>query len=158
MKTHVYRPLIVVLFIIAFILLVRFFYVPKDFGVYERGYMYGWYRQGNIEDWSNGVKVKYQGSDYCKECHSDKYESIMMTPHAIIQCENCHGPAVEHPSEPPKLPIDRSRGQCLRCHYSLPYPTSGRANIRGIDPAEHNKDIECVSCHNPHKPSLEGLK
>jgi predicted CXXCH cytochrome family protein len=82
----------------------------------------------------------------------------MTTPHAIIPCEDCHGPATDHPSDPPKLAIDKSRGLCLRCHSSLPYPTSGRSQIRGIDPDTHNPDVECVMCHNPHKPSLEGLK
>ena len=156
MKSHVFRPLWIVFGIIGAVLIARLFYVPKDFGVHERGYMYGWYREGNIKDWEN-VKIKYQGSEYCKNCHPDKSESIAMTPHAIIQCENCHGPAIDHPSDPPKLTIDRSREQCLRCHYPLPYPTSGRANIRGIDPEKHNPDIECVMCHNPHKP-MEGLK
>lgn len=157
MKSHVFRPLVVVISIVCIALIVRAFYVPKDFGVHERGYMYGWYRQGNIEEWKN-VKVKYQGTEYCKDCHSDKYESIMTTPHAIIPCEDCHGPALDHPSDPPKLTIDKSRALCLRCHFPLPYPSTGRANIRGIDPDTHNPDIECVSCHNPHKPSLEGLK
>jgi predicted CXXCH cytochrome family protein len=157
MKSHVFRPLWIVLGLIGIVLIARLFYVPKDFGVHERGYMYGWYRKGNIKDWEN-VKIKYQGSDYCKNCHPDKVESISVTPHAIIQCENCHGPAIDHPSDPPKLTIDRSREQCLRCHYPLPYPTSGRANIRGVDPDTHNPGIECVMCHNPHKPSLEGLK
>jgi len=141
----------------AVVLVIRAFYVPKDFGVHERGYMYGWYRAGNIEDWKN-VKVKYQGREYCKTCHSDKYESIEKTPHAIIQCENCHGPALGHPENPAKLAIDKSRGLCLRCHSYLPYPTSNRANIRGIDPDRHNAGIECVMCHNPHKPSPEGMK
>jgi predicted CXXCH cytochrome family protein len=157
MKSHVFRPLWIVFGIIGAVLIARLFYVPKDFGVHERGYMYGWYREGNIGDWKN-FKIKYQGSDYCKNCHPDKSESIAMTPHALIQCENCHGPAIDHPSDPPKLTIDRSREQCLRCHYPLPYPTSGRANIRGVDPDTHNPGIECVMCHNPHKPSLEGLK
>jgi predicted CXXCH cytochrome family protein len=158
MKNHVFRPLIVFLGLIVLVLVFRLFYVPKDFRSHENGYMYGWYRTGNIEDWKK-VSVKYQGAEYCKDCHPDKYESIMMTPHAIIQCENCHGPATGHPSDPSKLPIDRSRGLCLRCHAKLPYPTSGRANIRGFDdPESHNPGTECVSCHNPHKPSLEGLK
>jgi len=157
MKNHVFRPLWAVIGLIVLVLLIRFFYVPKDFGVHERGYMYGWYRKSNIEDWTK-VTVKYQGKEYCTACHPDKIESIDRTPHAIIQCENCHGPALEHPSEPPKLAIDRSRDQCLRCHAKLAYPSSGRAQIRGIDPDKHNPDVECVMCHNPHKPSLEGLK
>jgi hypothetical protein len=157
MKSHVLRPLFVVIGLVVIVLIARLFIVPKDFGVHERGYMYGWYRKSNEEDWK-AVKVKYQGREYCKDCHSDKYAMIMKTSHAIIQCENCHGPAIEHPSDPPKLEIDRSRQQCLRCHFPLPYPTSGRANIKGIDPEKHNPDIECSMCHNPHKPKLEGMR
>jgi hypothetical protein len=157
MKSHVWRPLFVFLAVVVIVLIARQFLVPKDFGIHERGYMYGWYRKGNEEDWKK-ITVKYRSEEYCKDCHSDKYESIMKTPHAIIQCENCHGPAMDHPSDPPKLKIDRSREQCLRCHYPLPYPTSGRANIRGIDPEKHNPGIECAMCHNPHKPTLEGMK
>lgn len=164
MNNHVFRPLLVVIGGVILILIVRVFYVPKDFGVHERGYMYGWYRADNIEDWKK-VKVKYQGYEHCKDCHADKLDMIMKTPHAVIECENCHGPAgapdgtIHYDSDKkPKLSIDRSREQCLRCHAKLPYPTSGRASIRGIDPAQHNPDVECVMCHNPHKPSLEGMK
>lgn len=158
MKNHVLRPIFVVIGLVIIVLIARLFIVPKDFGIWERGYMYGWHRKGNEEDWK-AVKVKYKfDNEYCKGCHADKYDSIIKSPHAIIKCENCHGPALDHPSEPVKLQIDKSRQLCLRCHTRLPYPTSNRANIRGIDPATHNPDIECSMCHNPHKPSLEGLK
>ena len=161
MKNHVLRPLIAVIGIVILILLTRMVYVPKDFGVHERGYMYGWYRKGNEEDWRK-FKVKYMGKEYCKDCHTDKYESIKGTPHRIIQCENCHGPANDatsdhHSEQRPKLSIDKSRALCLRCHFPLPYPTSGRAKIKGIDPDKHNPDIECSTCHNPHNP-MEGLR
>lgn len=157
MKSHVWRPLFVVFGIVILILIARVFLVPKDFGIHERGYMYGWYKKSNEEEWKK-VAVKYKSAEYCKDCHTDKFTMIMQTPHALIQCENCHGPAMDHPSDPPKLAIDKSRQQCLRCHYPLPYPTSGRANIRGIDPDKHNPDIECSMCHNPHKPKIGGAK
>jgi len=161
MKSHVLRPLFVVVGIVILILSARLILVPKDFGVYERGYMYGWHRKSNEEDWKK-IKVKYQGKDFCRDCHADKYDSINKTPHKIIQCENCHGPASDvtsdHYSEQrPKLAIDKSRAQCLRCHYPLPYPTSGRGDIKSIDPEKHNPDVECSTCHNPHKP-MEGLR
>jgi hypothetical protein len=153
--------LIVVIGIVILILLARIVLVPKDFGIGDRGYMYGWHRKGNEEDWKK-IKVKYQGKEYCKDCHSDKYDSINKTPHSIIQCENCHGPASDvtsdHYSEQrPKLAIDKSRALCLRCHFPLPYPTSGRAKIKSIDPDKHNPDVECSMCHNPHNP-MEGLR
>jgi hypothetical protein len=149
---HVLRPFFVFLAFVTIVLIVRFFYVPKDFGIHERGYMYGWHRKSNEEEWKQ-VKVKYQGMEYCKDCHPDNYKNLMGSPHAIIQCENCHGPAIDHPLEPLKLSIDRSRELCLRCHTYLPYPTSNRSNIRGIDPDKHNPGIECSMCHNPHKPN-----
>lgn len=157
MKSHVWRPLFVVIGIIVLVLVFRIFYVPKEFGVWERGYMYGWHNRADEDFWKN-FQVKYNfNSTYCRDCHPQNYDSIMQTPHAIINCENCHGPALNHPAEPPKLQIDKSRAQCLRCHFPLAYPSSGRANIRGIDPDQHNPDIECAMCHNPHNPGL-GVK
>jgi hypothetical protein len=38
----------------------------------------------------------------------------------------------------------------------LPYEASGRSMIRGIDNDAHNPGMECVSCHNPHKPGMGG--
>lgn len=165
MKNHVFRPLIVFIGVVLLILVVRTLLVPKDFGVGERGYMYGWHRLGNEEEWKNKIiTVKYQGREYCKDCHPDKFDSISKTPHKIIQCENCHGPAgtaegIVHydPDKLPKLATDRSRAQCLRCHFPLAYPSSGRAKIKSIDPDKHNPDIECSTCHDPHKP-MEGLR
>ena len=152
-KSHVWRPLYVVIAVIALILVARYYYVPKDFGVGERGFMYGYHRAGNEDEWKD-YKVKYQSKDYCKDCHPDKIESINKSRHSIIQCENCHGPAVDHPADPLKLSIDRSRNQCLRCHTRLSYPLSDRGKIRGIDPETHNPENECADCHNPHNPGL----
>lgn len=156
MKNHVFRPLFVVIGVVVLILLVRIVYVPKDFVVGEQGYMYGWHRAGNEEEWKQ-FKVKYRGAEYCKDCHSDKSIMLAKTSHKSIGCENCHGPAVDHPSDPPKLAVDKSREQCLRCHFPLPYFSSGRVEIKGIDPDKHNPGIECSTCHNPHAP-MEGLK
>jgi predicted CXXCH cytochrome family protein len=156
MKNHVYHPLWVVLGLVCIILVARYFYVPKDFGIGERGYMYGWHRKGDVEFWKD-FKVKYRGSEYCKDCHSENYKKLMQSPHVIIPCEDCHSPAIDHPENPSKLQIQKGKELCLRCHYPLPYPTSGRANIPAVDPETHNPGTECVMCHNPHNP-LEGLQ
>lgn len=158
MKNHVWRPLFVVLGLVALILVVRLFYVPKGFGIQDQGYMYGFHRLGNEQEWKDQKPIYKFDTEYCKGCHEDKVASLQSSPHTIIPCEDCHGPAMEHPDNPPKLTIDKSREQCLRCHAYLPYPTSGRAVIRGIDPEKHNPGIECISCHNPHNPNLEGIK
>ena len=157
MKSHVWRPLYIVLGVIVLVMLARAILVPEDFGIGERGYMYGWHRKGNEADWK-AVKVKYKGTDYCKKCHQDKYNDLRQSPHAAIQCENCHGPALGHPDDPPTLTIDRSRGLCIRCHARLPYHGSGRGAIRGINPETHHPEAECVLCHYPHNPKLEAKR
>ncbi len=163
MKNHVLRPLIVVLGIVILILAARVVYVPKDFGIYDRGYMYSWHRKGDEQFWRD-FKIKFRGKAYCNDCHPDKIESIDKTPHRIIPCEDCHGPAgtaegyVHYdPDHRPKLEINRSRELCYRCHVYLAYPTSGRKKIKGFpDPEKHNPGMECVMCHNPHDPKLGG--
>jgi hypothetical protein len=142
---------------VLLILLMRVFLVPSDFGAHERGYMYGWYRKGNEADWK-GVKLKYRTAAYCVSCHKEKYDDIKNSPHAAIMCENCHGPALNHPEDPRTLNIDRSRQLCVRCHLKLPYGTSGRGVIKGIDPATHYTEAECVLCHYPHNPLRASVK
>lgn len=153
MKNHVWRPLIVVIGVISLVLIARYFIVPGDFIVGERGFMYSFHRASNVDEWKE-FKVKYRGKEYCSECHDEKYEANMASKHKIIQCENCHGPAIEHPENPEKLSIDRSRAQCIRCHSYLPYPSSQRSRIKGIDPAEHNPEYMCADCHDSHEPDL----
>ena len=153
MKNHVLRPLWVVLGIVALVIAARPLIVPSDFGVGERGFMYSYHRKSSEDEW-RAFKVKYQSKEYCGECHEEKYESNMASKHKVIQCENCHGPALEHPEEPEKLVIDRRRAQCLRCHAYLPYPTSFRAKMKGIVSAEHNDGEPCAECHDPHSPDL----
>lgn len=154
---HVFRPLLVVIALVAIVLAIRVFAVPGGFGVNEGGYIYGWYDK-TAEAEAQTIQVKYRGGEYCQACHSDQYTKISSSVHASIQCENCHGPAINHPSDPPKLTIDKSRDLCLRCHADLPASLSGRSAIKGIDPDKHNSGIECASCHNPHSPTPGGPK
>lgn len=155
MKSHVWRPLYVVLAVVALVLAARVVLVPADFGIGPRGYMYGWHRAGNEQQWKD-VAVKYKTSRYCENCHRDKSDEIASSPHGSINCENCHGPALRHPEDPRTLTIDRSRELCARCHFRLEYATSGRGKIRGIDPKTHHPELDCVTCHWPHDPRKEG--
>ena len=155
-KSHIWRPLYVVLALVVVILLFRMVYIPGDFGVQDRGYTFGYHRLGNEEEWKN-FPAKYQSTAYCNDCHEEKVASLEASQHGMIPCENCHGPAFDHPENPEKLTVDRSRDLCLRCHSRLYMPSSGRNDIPGIDPQEHNAGIECSECHNPHNPSLEEM-
>jgi predicted CXXCH cytochrome family protein len=149
---HVLRPLYVVLALVAIILIARTFWIPNDFGVHEQGYMYGWYRQSNVEEWKN-IPVKYRGREFCVSCHAQQTQKLASAPHKDINCENCHGPALSHPAAPLKLVLEKSRELCLRCHTRLFYPNSQRFQIKGIDPDKHNPGLLCVLCHKPHEAS-----
>lgn len=156
MKNHVLRPLWVAIGVVALVLIARHLMVPADFGVHGKNFTYGFHRKGSIDDWK-AVTVKYKGKETCQECHEEKSAENASAKHSLLECENCHGPALSHPENPAKLVIDRSRDLCLRCHASLPYPNSPRGKIPGIDPATHNPGKECSECHNPHKPNLEAM-
>jgi predicted CXXCH cytochrome family protein len=156
-KNHVWRPLYLVLAAIALTLVVRYFYVPRDFGVHGKNFTYGFHRAGNIQEWQ-AVSVKYRGGEGCNECHPENVAANSSSKHAPIHCENCHGPALNHPEDPEKLTIDKSRELCLRCHAALATPGSQRAGIKSIDPADHNPETTCSDCHNPHKPDLEDMQ
>ena len=131
--------------------------VPDDFGIQEgESFTYNFYRKGNLEDWK-AFPVKYKSSEYCNECHDEKYKENQESAHGVVECENCHGPALDHPENPETLEIDRSRALCLRCHALLAYPGSQRNDLPGIDPEDHNDDTECSECHNPHNPDLEQM-
>lgn len=156
MKKHVWRPLYVVIGLVVLILVIRMIYVPDDFGAQERGYTFGFHRLSNEQEWKD-YPAKYQGSDYCGGCHEERSEELNLAQHGMIECENCHGAAFNHPESPEKLTIDRSRELCIRCHAQLYMPSSGRHDIPGIDPNAHNTGLECSECHNPHNPNLEEM-
>ena len=157
MKNHIWRPLYLALFLVAVVLAARHFLVPADFGSHERGYMYGWHRKSNEAEWQ-AVTVKYRTAAVCIPCHRDKYDDIKDSHHGAISCENCHGPNLDHPKDPKRLPIDRSRGLCLRCHTKLAYPGSQRGSIKGINPLTHHPQVECMLCHYPHNPKRPNPK
>ncbi len=156
MKNHLFRPLFVAAAFIAIILVARYILVPSDFGVHGDSFTYNFYRADNVREWSL-FPVSYRGREYCADCHEENSESIVQSQHKTIECENCHGPAINHPDNPETLNIDRNRKLCLRCHANLPYPGSLRNEIAAIEPSEHNLGVECVECHNPHNPNLEDM-
>jgi len=159
--SHGWRPLFVFIAVLILFFIVRAALVPADFMAKNGDYKYQWHRLGNEEEWKN-FKVKYKGREYCGECHDDQYEAITSSKHAKVQCENCHGPAIDHPEDPETLTIDRSRALCLRCHAKLPYRPStyyglpeGPIRLAMQDPEEHNPDMKCVTCHDVHRTEFK---
>lgn len=156
MKSHVWRPLLVVIGLALLIFAAGQLYVPADFGAQERGYMYGYHRAGNEQE-AQKLVVMYRGNEACRDCHAEKLAKLVPSRHHRIPCEDCHGPIGNHPDNPPKLAIDRSRELCLRCHAGLSMPSSQRNDLPRIDNLKHNPGTPCSDCHNPHHPELEAM-
>ena len=151
MKWHVLRPLWLALGVVAAVFLARAFFVPDDFGVHGPSFTYNFHRLSNVQEWQE-FPVKFQGRESCVECHEENVTTLNASPHAGIECENCHGAAVNHPDDVEFLPIDRSREHCLRCHASLDYPNHARSDLPNVRDRTHKRRRECVRCHYPHDP------
>lgn len=151
MKWHVLRPLWVAIGLVGLILISRVFLVPDDFGVHGRNFTYGYHRLSNIQEWKN-FPVKYRGRETCVECHEEHVQKLDASSHAAVECENCHGPSVNHPDDVEILPINTKRELCLRCHAFLDYPNSDRGQLVSIENKRHKRRHECIKCHNPHDP------
>ena len=125
MKRHVLHPLWLAIGLVAVMLIARQFMVPDDFGINGASFTYGFYRLGDIQDWKD-FPVKYEGREYCADCHKDNYRSIRRSPHKNVQCENCHGPqwgllgvnTLAHgPAQPAGEPrISLAADLCGSCH------------------------------------------
>jgi len=154
MKWHVLRPLWLTIGVIGIILVARVFLVPDDFGVHGRSFTYGFYRLSNVQEWKD-FTVKYQGRESCGECHEENLAKLNASPHAPLECENCHGAAIGHPDDIEMLPTDLPREHCLRCHGATDYPYVSKAQVPLINNRLHRRRQECYECHNPHDPREE---
>jgi len=110
----------------------------------------------------------YVGSETCKACHEEIYNTFQKTPHAAIEkgsgpswlkeswaqksCESCHGPGAKHAESASgndirnlaKLSPPEVDHTCLACHLNQ--------NTRGGRIASgHAKDqVGCTTCHFIH--------
>jgi hypothetical protein len=80
-----------------------------------------------------------------------------------VQCEACHGPAIEHASSPyfAKPAIDRSTEACGKCHGLDPadkiqagggFITSGQQYNQLF--GSKKRIMRCVDCHDPHQSTM----
>src|ERR1017187_10451919 len=114
---------------------------------------------------------KYVGSETCKTCHEDIYNSWEKTPHwkTILDtkggpshqgCEGCHGPGAEHVAgggDKTKIFIFKEHSakeindRCLTCH------ASGTQQIQAVSSLHAKNDVSCISCYSPHRAETQEL-
>lgn len=144
---HVLRMAGLFLLGIAAFFVLRYIFVPKDFGVY------GHYRAAALE-LNRSRPLEYAGRASCVDCHADIVQARAGSRHERIGCEACHGPSASHASGDDKAPKpvkpDGTKG-CVQCHAK---DASRPAAHPQVKVAEHANGAACTECHQPHNPKL----
>ncbi len=111
----------------------------------------------------------FMNEEACAECHAGKAKNFPASPHASLVsdeklppekrgCQGCHGPGRIHQAEKnaevisfTKMSPKESSAACLRCHEKTMAPSHWKRT-------EHARaDLSCVSCHQIHTDSDNGL-
>lgn len=96
--------------------------------------------------------VRFAGTDACALCHEEEAAAKGRSFHRGLSCEGCHGPGMEHTSDPEAHtpPAPRDRRFCPLCHA---YDASRPTGFPQINPTAHNPLKPCIECHDPHDPA-----
>ncbi len=119
---------------------------------------WSFYHKGEKKPYDCG---KCHTTGYDKTGHQDGKEGLIGTWAAPgVQCEACHGPGGDHVGngDKTKIRVDTSAALCGQCHIrggKEKVPAKG-GFIRHHEQyneilAGPHADLECVTCHNPHK-------
>ena len=108
----------------------------------------------------------YIGSETCKNCHEEQFNSFAETKHAkletlaswkgkVVGCESCHGSGKAHVegggdktkiASFKKMTSKAVSETCLTCH-------SGKESHNNFRRGEHwRNDVGCTDCHTGHGP------
>ena len=130
----------------ALFIVVRYFLVPADFGVY------GFYRAGALAD-ARAKPVMYAATTVCFDCHPDVEKAREGSKHQQLSCQACHGPLAKHATGDTDAKPDALNPKvlCLRCHSSQAGLPKGFPSVVAKD---HMDGALCTECHKPHSPKI----
>lgn len=114
----------------------------------------------------------YVGSNACKECHQEYYDSYMKSIHAKKAipgspaagqaCESCHGPGDGHAKKGGEkglilafgrqVKANKKSAACLSCHENSKELTSWNMG------RHKTMDVSCDNCHAVHSNTRKALK
>jgi hypothetical protein len=144
---HLIRPAALLAGVVGIIIVARIVPTPEVLDAY------GFYSGGaeeNIEEWKS-LPEQYVGSDKCQGCHEPQHDLWRSADHAVVNCEDCHGPGRAHLEDAETPVIDHARGFCGSCHDRL---VSRPARFPQVDMDVMGGEAECTICHNSHSPRV----
>ncbi len=152
MPKHIVRLVILLVVFLTTAVTAKIYFTDDSF------YRYGHYRGDSVAELATG-NPKFRGPAYCQGCHTERHVQWTAGVHKVVKCEICHTPAGEHPANG-KLPIPTDTVKlCTLCHEKMPSRPATQPQIVVKDhPYPHEDRLECITCHNPHAPSIGGLK
>jgi len=139
MPPQIWRPLVILLAILASYLGGRGFFIPPSF------YQYGHYRGNALVDLASHP-VHFAGRKACMDCHDSIVEKPYHNLHKTVSCETCHGPSLTHAEDPSTPPQSKpmEKAWCARCHAA----NSARPkSFPQIVLSEHYPSKDCMTCH-----------
>lgn len=124
----------------------RQMFIPASYGEYGR------YRGDSIGE-AAAREPSFAGSSKdCGECHRDVFNFTASGEHKGMDCQSCHGPAAKHMQNPaawsPK--VKGNEELCASCHRKIAGRVDGQ--IATVKPLMHSGGVDCVRCHDPHRP------
>ena len=152
MPKHITRLIIIMVVFLVTAFAAKVYFTDDSF------YRYGHYRGDAPLELATG-QPKFRGPAYCQPCHVERHTQWTAGVHKVVKCEICHTPAGEHPATG-KLPIPSDVVKlCTLCHEKMPSRPEAQPQIVVKDhPSPHEGELKCTTCHNPHAPSIGGLK
>jgi len=147
MPIQIRRLLVIFVIIMTSFLVFRKLMISENFGEF------GHYPPAAVDSLMS-QEMKYAGHNSCNDCHDDIVDIKKASQHINVNCEACHGPALDHVAsfegDETILPFaPRERGYCPLCHKYDPAKPTG---FPQIDPIMHNPGKPCIKCHDPHAP------
>jgi DmsE family decaheme c-type cytochrome len=120
--------------------------------------------QNKAQSSQPAAAATYVGSDTCKACHEDEYNTWSKSPHwnttlntsggpSKQGCESCHGPGSAHvddPSDKTKIftfagmSSEKITERCLSCHET------GKQQMNFARSVHAENNLNCLDCHSIH--------
>ncbi|MBI4469365.1 MAG: hypothetical protein HY650_08610 [Acidobacteria bacterium] len=88
----------------------------------------------------------------CSACHAEIARTKAVSPHALLECTECHTVPAEHKVAPriTRASIPTERGFCGKCHDK----DTATLQPPKIDINTHGEKYLCWQCHYPHMPEV----